>query len=205
MKRPKPKVVCKQCKNPIKKGRKHATSGVPAKVCSVNCAFKLKYSKTVAKLENKLNLCKNTETKLVKLCINAQRINTPGGLSKSQIKRLTTQTEDLIKKPLNKEDFDRDDNYLTFVRTLPCIVDSCTVKPIHAHHVERGGMGIKGSDYSVVALCHEHHTSGSDAIHNLGVSEFEKTHAIDLVVEQLYTIRQYVRLLKYAKVSLSSI
>lgn len=46
----------------------------------------------------------------------------------------------------------RDPKYLAWVRTLPCVI--CGKRDdIQVHHTETGGIGLKGSDYSVIPLC----------------------------------------------------
>mgnify|MGYP001593580151 CR=1 FL=1 len=50
----------------------------------------------------------------------------------------------------------RNDIYLDFVRGLPC--SSCGApEPSDPHHVEQGGVGIKGSDFSTIPLCRACH------------------------------------------------
>jgi len=76
-----------------------------------------------------------------------------------------------IKEVIKKKEYIRDSKYLAFIRTIPCLV--CRHRGVvHAHHAETGGMGIKASDYTAIPLCVKHHTSGSDAVHNLGTGKF---------------------------------
>ena len=50
----------------------------------------------------------------------------------------------------------RDEKYRDWVKTLPCL-ECMKPAPSEAHHTETGGIGIKGSDYSCVPLCLNHH------------------------------------------------
>lgn len=50
----------------------------------------------------------------------------------------------------------RSEEYLDFVRGLTCAACG-SLKSIEAHHVEQGGVGMKGSDYSCIPLCTECH------------------------------------------------
>ncbi len=62
----------------------------------------------------------------------------------------------------------RDDTYLKFVRCFPCA--ACRMaRASDAHHTERPGTAVKGSDYSCVPLCGEHHTHG---VHGVPEKEF---------------------------------
>lgn len=192
MERPKPRQQCKECKKPLFDCDLKATSGIPAGVCSINCALKRQYGKSVMKLERKLHIHKPTGRQV---SIGKDRVLSP--VSKSQIKRLTIMGA--FKKPV----VDRDDFYRTFIGQLPCIVSGCKGYPIHAHHLEKAGIAIKGSDYSCVPLCQGHHTGGTQAIHNIGITEFEKLFGLDFVVEQVRLLRMYVRMLRHEnKISL---
>ena len=55
----------------------------------------------------------------------------------------------------------RNPDYLTWIRSLPCLVCGCRHKSI-ACHVRREYWGAGGStkshDYCAIPLCHEHHT-----------------------------------------------
>lgn len=69
----------------------------------------------------------------------------------------------------------RNNPYLEFVRTRPCLI--CGQGDVHAHHVRMGshaGLGTKPSDYLCVPLCFKHH----DELHNKGEKTFWQTHQI---------------------------
>jgi len=55
-----------------------------------------------------------------------------------------------------KQKTPRDKKYLAWIKTLPCQVCR-TPGATEPHHTETGGIGIKGSDYSCVPLCHVCH------------------------------------------------
>lgn len=60
----------------------------------------------------------------------------------------------------------RDESYLDYIRSLACAV--CDKPSPDAHHVETGGVGMKGSDYMTVPLCRschgELHQHGEQAV-----------------------------------------
>ena len=49
---------------------------------------------------------------------------------------------------------ERSDTYLAYIRTLGCIICDMPAEP---HHIDTGGIGMKGSDYLTVPLCRRHH------------------------------------------------
>lgn len=58
---------------------------------------------------------------------------------------------------------DRDESYLVFVRSKPCLVCG---RPAEAHHQpvrHHGSVGAKCSDYRAVPLCTDHHVGGGTA------------------------------------------
>ena len=57
--------------------------------------------------------------------------------------------------PCPKPVTDKDPKYLAWIRKQPCVTTGKT--PCEAHHTETGGMGMKGSDYSALPLCHTEH------------------------------------------------
>lgn len=56
---------------------------------------------------------------------------------------------------LQKNKTERDKKYLVWLRSQPCI--RCSNPYTEAHHTSSGGMGIKGSDYDAIPLCHNCH------------------------------------------------
>lgn len=87
---------------------------------------------------------------------------------------------------LYKDEPDRSEKYLAFVRSLPCSVCSST-QSIHAHHTERD-IGQKGSDFLTIPLCAMHH----EAYHKLERDQWEKKYsAIDKML--IKTLVEWVR------------
>jgi hypothetical protein len=51
-----------------------------------------------------------------------------------------------------------DREYLAWVRSLPCVLDSEECRgPVEAHHAGRRGFGQKCSDTDTIPLCQHHH------------------------------------------------
>jgi len=67
----------------------------------------------------------------------------------------------------------RSDKYLDYIRSLPCCLCGKTSVP---HHTHSGGVGMKGSDFSCIPLCGEHHTE----LHTIGRATFEERNDIIL-------------------------
>lgn len=65
-----------------------------------------------------------------------------------------------------KAKFERGPEYKAWIRTLPCLLawvaGGCEGR-IEAAHLQRGGMGIKGSDASCIPLCGMRHHKQLDA------------------------------------------
>ena len=68
---------------------------------------------------------------------------------------------------------ERSHGYLEYIHSFPCMI--CDKTPVDAHHVEKAGVALKGSDYITVPLCREHHSQ----IDELGCDSFERLHVID--------------------------
>jgi hypothetical protein len=58
----------------------------------------------------------------------------------------------------------RNEDYLKFIRQLPCCVRLTRAVQIHAHHVALKGMSSIVNDYYAVPLSHDIHISGSGHI-----------------------------------------
>jgi hypothetical protein len=54
----------------------------------------------------------------------------------------------------------KNNNWLKFIRTLPCLY--CGKSPSDAHHVGSRGMGLKHADSMVIPLCRMCHSSHHD-------------------------------------------
>lgn len=76
--------------------------------------------------------------------------------TKEDRKRAHFDTSDM---PLAKQHFDRDGIYRAWVRGHRCLLHWMTKceGETEAAHMQRGGRGIKGSDYSCIPLCQKHH------------------------------------------------
>lgn len=72
----------------------------------------------------------------------------------------------------------RSPEYLDYIRSCKCYV--CEAWPIEPHHTGKGGVGLKGSDFTAIPLCPRHHR----AFHDMGIETFEKKYqlAISVVV-----------------------
>lgn len=67
--------------------------------------------------------------------------------------------------------------YRAWIRSLPCAV--CGIeKGIEAAHTQHNGMASKGSDYSCVPLCWEHHREYDNGLRSKEL--FEQDHDINL-------------------------
>lgn len=84
--------------------------------------------------------------------------------------------KDLKKK--KKKRRERDEGYLNFIRSQPCII--CGKKSV-AHHEPLKGRGIssKGPDNETLPLCNEHHTTGTPNRHMAGRKTFYEYFVID--------------------------
>lgn len=73
-----------------------------------------------------------------------------------------------------KQKPDRDNKYLSWIRSLPCLI--CRLPaPSQSHHSSTGGKGTKASDYTCLPLCHMHH----QLVHIWGKQTFQKEFNID--------------------------
>lgn len=82
----------------------------------------------------------------------------------------------------------RSPSYLEFIRSLPCVICRGRSEP---HHTSKAGVGMKGSDYKAIPLCHGHHME----CHTKGALTFQEKHNIefkDQVIEclSLYASRK---------------
>jgi hypothetical protein len=84
--------------------------------------------------------------------------------------------------------------YLTWIRTLPCVVCRSTLW-IEASHTGPHGLGQKFSDYSAIPPCAKHHRTGSDSYHRLGPRRFSEVDNLDIraIVSRL-NLKPLVRL-----------
>jgi hypothetical protein len=81
----------------------------------------------------------------------------------------------------------RSEEYKKFVRSLPC--SSCgSPGPSEPHHVEQGGVGIKGSDYSCIPLCNSCHRFLEDRGHRR--AEIQSHFSVSMAVAE--TLHQFI-------------
>lgn len=163
--------TCKYCGKAFKKSPKANRIGI-TKYCSLLCYTKDKTKKKPYK-----------------------PYKTPG---KEYITVGTKQFKVVTKSPktlsdgskVTKQLPERDAKYLAFIRTLPCLVCK-TTQAVHAHHAEFRGLGEKGSDFSCIALCENHHVNGNKSIHKLGITKFEIEHEISIADTIVKLLRAY--------------
>lgn len=94
-------------------------------------------------------------------------------------------------KTFEKQKREIDEDYLKYIRTLPCVVgDSGCCGDVVAHHTVAVGSG--GSDYLSIPVCVRHHIPG---VHTEGKDTFQKHHGlcfdriiIDLLIKYIKTI-----------------
>jgi len=68
----------------------------------------------------------------------------------------------------------RSEEYLEYIRGLPCCVCG---EPTEPHHLLTGGVALKGSDFGCVPLCRYHH----GRLHESTLREFNSRHNFSLV------------------------
>lgn len=71
----------------------------------------------------------------------------------------------------------RDPNYLTYLRTLPCLI--CGIHRSESAHTGPHGLSQKSCDYSAIPLCAGCHRTNPDSNHALG-RNWAAHHGIDL-------------------------
>lgn len=86
----------------------------------------------------------------------------------------------------------RDDDYLAWLRTLPCIVPKCK-KPSEASHTGDHGYGIKAMDYQAVPMCHDHHIASNSSWHGLGRERFEEMYGLDVDKIVIGLLARYIQ------------
>jgi hypothetical protein len=81
---------------------------------------------------------------------------------------------------------DRSQDYLAWIRTLPCAVCSrvsggaTLVEAAHTNVLGPRGLGQKTTDFSAIPLCSGHHRENPDSYHRLGERWFAQVHQIRL-------------------------
>jgi hypothetical protein len=84
----------------------------------------------------------------------------------------------------------RSKKYLKFIESLACSVeDNCCDGDIVAHHASTGGVGMKGSDLSCIALCARHHS----CLHHNGKDTFERTSNVSIETIRRESLEAYIR------------
>lgn len=101
---------------------------------------------------------------------------------KREILGVLQKAEEVMSEPSQKSfqtTIGQSEDYLDYIRSLPCRI--CDFNPVDPHHVETGGVGMKGSDFTAIPLCRKHH----DELHSGGKETFQKLHGITLEKEIL--------------------
>src|SRR4030042_6190793 len=80
----------------------------------------------------------------------------------------------------------RDEEYLAYIRTLPCVV--CGKIPCQAHHLSCGGKALKCNDLETAPLCPEHHSE----LTNNGKKTFIEKYGIDWKTIRLNCLVGYI-------------
>jgi hypothetical protein len=69
----------------------------------------------------------------------------------------------------------RDKKYISWLKTLPCLLCGKESEPHHVNVKGFGGKGIKTADQRSIPVCHEHHME----IHNNGRDSFATKYNLD--------------------------
>jgi hypothetical protein len=93
---------------------------------------------------------------------------------KREILGVIEKTEEVMVSNVmsSKATIGKSEDYLDYVRSLPCRI--CDDNPVDPHHTETGGVGMKGSDFTAIPLCRKHH----DEYHSVGKKSFGELHGI---------------------------
>lgn len=99
---------------------------------------------------------------------------------------------DFQKKPPYKNEF-----YIEYLRDLGCCVTGCSENcDFTPHHMETGGMGMKGSDLITLRICGIHHTE----LHLIGPGKFQDKYKVNIFQEIVRAWHDYVTaLIKYTE------
>ena len=81
--------------------------------------------------------------------------------------------------------------FKVFIKTRPCCVCSAPPPNDFCHFTKRGygGMGMKGSDFLALPMCHKHHMEQ----HSLGMNSFQhKYNSVDLQWEVMLHLVKFI-------------
>ncbi len=107
--------------------------------------------------------------------LNAPELS-PG--KKQEIMGVLEQVEEVaVAAALPDTKVGRSEDYLDYIRSLPCCL--CSFHPVDSHHTDTGGTGMKGSDFSCIPLCRKCH----DELGSGGKESFQTLHGIRLDTE----------------------
>jgi len=96
---------------------------------------------------------------------------------------------------IHPKQFNYDDpGYESYIRNSVCIV--CHSPSVDVHHVYHA----RRNSYLALPLCREHHTTGQNSYHTLGVKTFEGEHNLDLMWEIVNHLSQYIDKKKHVEV-----
>ena len=86
----------------------------------------------------------------------------------------------------------RNEEYLKFIRQLPCCVRHTRAVQIQAHHVALKGMSSNVNDYYAVPLSHDIHVSGSGHVTCEKLEELCNERLYDVVIFYLSMYLEYL-------------
>lgn len=108
--------------------------------------------------------------------------------TKEEIAGVIHKVQEVVNEPtfLPTAEIPRNATYLEYVRSRPCIVCG---KKAEAHHLEGGGVALKGSDYLTIPLCRLHH----EELHSQGRVAFQQANHVDCFYETSLCLAEYIR------------
>lgn len=91
---------------------------------------------------------------------------------------------------MNRNDKIIDEDYLDYVRSLPCSTQLCINSKSDPHHLKAvGWREAKRNDYTVLPLCRQHHSE----VEQIGMEKFcQKYQMEDLWKDALYNLAGYL-------------
>src|SRR4030095_9046512 len=94
-----------------------------------------------------------------------------------------------------------DEDYLDFMSTKPCLIDSGCLCPLDNDHLQARGTGEhKRNDYTILRFCRLHHAERGQ----IGNEKFETKHVINLWQEVCFLLIEYLRMKLLYQLSLTT-
>lgn len=155
----KPKKKCKSCKKDILKKLAIKAIGA-ASFCSMACFYTKK---------------KNTPSRIPPKPLKRRlerTFNPTPDYPLTQVLKTPKLTFKPSKGSLKKPKIERSQDYMAYIRTLPCLACGITGETINAHHIYSEALSLKCSDFLTIPICYIHHVGGNDAIHKIGTKNF---------------------------------